>query len=327
MVPLPTKFSYTNQIYELFGNIVLMEKDGVLITEPSLLNNCVNYRDIQISKFSNQKIVTIAAEKRKDSDLPSWKVLIDKLNNNSSNQESNLFGQLIQNYSDRFEDLLSPSTQGSTPDHNKEDSFVDMAEVMEKKKMKLMETLPSICFTSHVKSLDDCSLEISATQKFLLELGYSIDAFASTVIQEGLPQIFSCWQNNTMRAVAKMIMENYFNSSLEGFQSDEFEAPLLLKSGYVKNVKFQIHLLLRKESVGFTMDTIFTILSKNTPFFQEKALDQQLNLEFLNLMNFKEIEMASFLSMFYQESPSLHYTNMDKICRIQEIDDTEDDDD
>jgi hypothetical protein len=325
MVPLPTKFSYSNQIYELFGNIVLMEKDGVLITEPSLLNHCVNYRDIQISKFANQKLVTIAAEKRKDSDLPNWKNLVEKLSN-SSNEESQAFGQIVQNYSERYEDFFSPSTQESTPDHNKEDSFVDSAEVMEKKKAKIMESSPSICFTSHVKSQEESTIEISATQKFLLELGYSIDAFASTVIQEGLPQLFSCWQNNTMRAVAKVIMENYFNATLEGFQSCEFEAPLLLKSGYVKNVKFQIHLLLRKESVGFTMDTIFTILGKNTPFFQEKSLDQQLNLEFLNLMNFKEIEMASFLSMFYQESPSLHYTNMDKICRIQEIDDTEDDD-
>ena len=56
-----------------------MEKDGVLITEPSLLNNCVNYRDIQISKFANQKIVTIAAEKRKDSDLPHWYLVCGKI--------------------------------------------------------------------------------------------------------------------------------------------------------------------------------------------------------------------------------------------------------
>jgi len=45
-------------------------------------------------------------------------------------------------------------------------------------------------------------------------------------------------------------------------------------------------------------------------------------------MNFKEKEMATFLSIFYQETPALRYTNMDKVCRIQEItsDDDEDDD-
>jgi len=107
---------------------------------------------------------------------------------NSSNEESQAFGQIVQNYSERYEDFFSPSTQESTPDYNKEDSFVDMAEVMGKKKAKIMEASPSICFTSHVKSQEESMIEISATQKFLLELGYSIDAFASTVIQEGLPQ-------------------------------------------------------------------------------------------------------------------------------------------
>lgn len=34
-------------------------------------------------------------------------------------------------------------------------------------------------------------------------------------------------------SMAKLLMENYFTARQEGFKTSEFEAPLLLKSGYV----------------------------------------------------------------------------------------------
>lgn len=49
-----------------------MEKDGALITEPSLINNYITYRDVQVTKLSNQMLVTLFAEKRKDIPVSDW---------------------------------------------------------------------------------------------------------------------------------------------------------------------------------------------------------------------------------------------------------------
>lgn len=86
-------------------------------------------------------------------------------------------------------------------------------------------------------------------------------------------------------------------------------------------------MFVNKEKQGLTTDIVFTLLSKNTPFFQEKTSEHFLNVDFLTIMNFQENEMAFFLSYYYKESPSLRYTNMDKVCRIKEIDDDSDDED
>lgn len=116
-------------------------------------------------------------------------------------------------------------------ENDKKDQSVENVELIKKKK-KLMETYPSICFTSKIRGQEDDSLEISVNQKFLSEIGYSTDSFASTVLHEGLPQLFS-YQNDATNTIAKFIMENFFISSPEGLHTQEFEAPLLLKSGYV----------------------------------------------------------------------------------------------
>ena len=68
------------------------------------------------------------------------------------------------------------------------DTVNEENDLLEKKKNKLMESHPSICITSRLRRQNDDITEVSVNQKFLTEIGYTPDSFASTVLQEGIPQ-------------------------------------------------------------------------------------------------------------------------------------------
>lgn len=288
--------------------------------EPSLVNNCVNYRDVQVTKLANQKLITLFTERRKDVQPSDWQFLVNKLKSYNDAESSEL-AKTIQSFCQDYEQTVFAELrrEDSNGQNESQSSKVDT------RKTKLMENHPSICFTSVLNGQNDGLTEISINQKFLSEIGYSTDSFASTVLQEGIPQLMP-YDSNVTESMAKILMGNFSAARQEGFKTSEFEAPLLLKSGYVKSVKIQMNLFFKKEKSGVVMDVILTILSKKTPFFQEKALESCLNSDFLHTMNFKEKEMAQFFSMYYNESPTLRYTNMNKVCRVMEVtgDDSDD---
>ena len=58
----------------------------------------------------------------------------------------------------------------------------------EKKISRLFEKYPCIVFNSSKQSSSSKLKEICFNEQYLSELGYSLETFASTVLQEGLPK-------------------------------------------------------------------------------------------------------------------------------------------
>lgn len=56
------------------------------------------------------------------------------------------------------------------------------------KRTKLLEAFPCLIVKSHLNKKGFGLVEIVLNEKFLAELGYSIESFSTTVLQEGLPQ-------------------------------------------------------------------------------------------------------------------------------------------
>jgi len=95
----------------------------------------------------------------------------------------------------------------------------------------------------------------------------------------------------------------------------------------VREVKYKIYCLMNYENNSFGIDIVMAILDKGEPYLDfMKALELQMNDEFIEEMGKKEEEKQYFLSSYYNTSYSQQYSNMDKICKIREMSICDEDD-
>jgi len=74
------------------------------------------------------------------------------------------------------------------------------------------------------------------------------------------------------------------------------------------------------EQEKFGSDTIFVVTDQGSPYLYtqiDKSL--HLNKDFVDLMRTKEKEMAHFLLTYYNYPISQTYSNLNKICKIKEL--------
>ena len=49
-----------------------MEKGGILVAEPSLINNFKTFKDVQVTKHQNEKVVTVFPQKKREFNPHRW---------------------------------------------------------------------------------------------------------------------------------------------------------------------------------------------------------------------------------------------------------------
>lgn len=88
----------------------------------------------------------------------------------------------------------------------------------------------------------------------------------------------------------------------------------------MKDIRYQMHVLMNYETNTFGMDVIIAIVAKGEPYLpSQKNLTDKLNESFIQEMIVRENEAEYLLSTFYNEKIQKKYTDMNKMCHIKEI--------
>lgn len=110
--------------------------------------------------------------------------------------------------------------------------FVKTTAKTVQRKKEIYEKYPCVELQFRLKNHQSQLSEIVFADKFIKELGYSEDSFISTVLNEGIPRLMM--SEAPFSSEIRLLLENYFHISNDGFEAPENHATLLLKSGYVR---------------------------------------------------------------------------------------------
>lgn len=88
-------------------------------------------------------------------------------------------------------------------------------------------------------------------------------------------------------------------------------------------MKYRVHCLMNYEHNSFGMDLVFAITSKEEPLASGIRPAARVNEAFIEALNAKEQQGNYFLSSYYGVSLNSNSMNMDKVCRIKELSELE----
>jgi len=101
------------------------------------------------------------------------------------------------------------------------------------KRLFILSSYPAFELRYRMKKDEVKLTELCFNETFLREVGYTLENFTSTVLAEGLPQIFPRSEVQIAMAIHKSFLENFMGNEIE---TPELEAQLYMKSGYVLKI-------------------------------------------------------------------------------------------
>ena len=318
LIPCPLKFIYTCNIYRIYGDINLREHEGTLITDTTLLNHRLSCKDIQIIDGQDHKMVQLTLDINFQFQLPPWQLVTAKLRESEST-ELVRWANIIENYTLRYENMLRSFSNREANLNGEEEERLKIVDFESRKKLqKFFKKYACINFKTKFKNNNMHVTEICLNDKYLNELGYSIDSFTLTVLREGVPHLVPVNNTHTVQA----LMENYHNvENSSEYKTAEFNSSLTVKNGYSRRIKYKVYYLPTFEDGFIGYDCFVPITGKESPTYlsSENPSYCSLNKQFLDQMLTQEKESDGFLKKFYNTSIQQKYTTMDKVCKVKEL--------
>jgi len=316
MIPYPLKFIYTQKIFCLYAGIGLREYQGTLYTESSVLNEYLMYTGVEVKAEKDYKCFSVNFERKEEFKLPPWQYQVEKLMESQS-QELRGWGERIKNFSMKHEDLFRALNNGEkTFGGYKEDQLTHLTQEADRKINSLFENLPCLMFTSRVKKGESFIKRIDFNDKYINEVGYSLDSMATTLLQEGMPRIMPY----DTQCSAKILIDGFYNAGGIGCETPETISDLPMKNGFTKKVRFKTYYLgAFRDEDSYEFHGVIVILGKEEDTHKELQTEYLLNKKFLKKMISKEKEMNKFLNRYYDTSINLPYTSINKTCQIKEL--------
>lgn len=301
-----------------------MEHHNTIVTEPSFLNNYKFFKNIHIANTPGQKVVKLMAEDRQYEPV-NWKQVVERFENSESTQIQS-WSESVKNFCERYETIIrdfeTAESSGLSSDALK--SYQEMTNKTAKLSQNLFNNYPCIEMKSQLKNGQIRLTEMLYSEKFVNELGYSLESFASTVFEEGLPKMLP-FDNQCGSMAAKFRLDKYLTIDKEGAQSEDVETCLIMKSGYMKKIKVRINYNCSYDKGVLNFHVFITIVARQRPFIDSANFgDIKVSSDFVKAMSSKELEMTNFLSTYYGQTLEQRYTNLDKICKIKELKDFSD---
>lgn len=317
-IPPPAKYVYSSTVYSIFGDIPCTFYKGEIATEISLYNETKNFKDIAVNKVNEQTIVTLKPTLKTDKYVPDWTELTNILSQ-TEDEKMNEWAKNIKSFCHTYSKVMQRQSRKKMKSGPRKQFFYHVTDETNSQSTRLFENFPCIKLRYRIKNHQNQLKEILLNERFVKEMGYSIDNFVTTVLQEGFPQLLP-YENPLGPVVLKALIKNYFTIGDNGYQVDELACPLLMRNNLAKNMKFKSYFLMNYEDSVFGMDIIFAITAADEPYVMPKVkLNQELNNEFINLMSSQEGEIDYFVSNFYDQSIKRNYTNFHKTCMLKEI--------
>lgn len=316
-IPQNSKYIHLNPVYPVCGDMPLMQFQDGLTTEISLFNESKTYRDMVVKEMYDQKVLAVRPIPKKNSEFLSQSEILEKLSHLDTMEIAD-WAKVLKVFYQKYDKVMKRQTRKKTKSDTRKKFYVQVTSKTEQTKKDLYASYPCYEIKFRIKNHHSQLNEILFNENFLKEIGYSTDSFVSTILKEGIPQLMSYDSSNSFSI--KSLIENYFQIEDSGFLIPDLESTLLLKNGFVKKIKYQMHILMNYEANTFGMDIVWSILSKEEPYLtQEKNLLDKINECFIQEMAVRENEADHFLSVFYNQSIQKRYTNINKICTIKEL--------
>jgi len=325
VIPYPLKFIYTQKIFCLYAGIGLREHQGTLYSESSVLNEYLMYTGVEVQAEKEYKRFSVNFERKEEFKLPPWQYQVEKLMESHSS-ELRGWGERIKNFSLKHEDLFRALNNGEkTFGGYKEDEIACLTQESDRKIGAMFEKLPCLMFTSTVKKGESFIKRIDFNDRYINEIGYSVDSMATTLLQEGMPRIMP----NDTACPAKLLVDGFYNAGGIGCETPEIISELPMKNGFTKKVRYKMYYMGAYRGDSYELHGLVVILGKEEDTHKELATEYLLNKKFLKKMISKEKETNKFLNKYYSTSINLPYTSINKTCQIRELfvnkEETEDD--
>jgi len=325
MIPYPLKFSYGPQkMHQLYGDVILMEHHDTVVTETSLLNHFKVFKHAQLIEYQNTKLIKVLVENKAGATSINWHETIEKFKNSESNQIRS-WAEPVKAFCERHERVLKEveDIYYNGCSSQRLQFYKEMTDKTVQMRQNLNKIFPCIEVKSQIKDGRFQITELIYNEKFLNEIGHSLETCSTSIFQEGLPRLIP-FESNCGSLAAKLRLDKHLVIEKEGYQSEDVETCLIMKSGYMKKVKLRFHYHSSFEKEMLCFNIFATIVAKQKPFIDVSMhAGHQVNKDFVRLMSNKEEEMSNFLSLYYNKAPELIYTNLDKVCKIKELSDPE----
>lgn len=319
VIPLPLKYTYPYQIHRLYGDVILMEHQNTLVTEPSLINNFKIFKNVQITETYKEKLVKVLAED-KATELTNWPELVQRLENSDSSRFKE-WASSIKGFCERYENIIKDfeTTQYAGLSKKTLEDYEEMTQITGKVRQNLIKNFPFLECKYQLKNGKIQLNEFIFSEKFLAEIGFTTENFASMVFQEGLPKIVP-WESQCTTLQAQFRLDKFLKIDKDGFQSEDSETCLIMRSGYMKKIKLRVNYHSSYEKGILNFHVFATVIARQRPYLDlTKSVEDKMSTEFVRIMSNKEQEMAQFMSKYYDIVPEQRFTNIDRICLIKEI--------
>jgi len=323
IIPLPSKYDFNTDALLLYGNIALLQKNNDFFTDFSLLNQFHVYSDIQVKKYHNQRLVSIKVERRIEARFPRWKNVAKKMIK-AKDPNAKRWGKAIKSFSVSYEAMMTEywnKVGKMVLEYNYKEKVEALQAATEERRRELHAHYPCLQFKTHFRGYENHLTEVVLNEKFLQMVGYTPEAFASVVLSEGLPEFIPLNLETNSQFIQNTLENCLKKETNDDFQPLEIEAIVLTKSGYVKPVKIQVHILMTHENTEYGSFTIFVITDQGQayPRPKDEEIMGSVNPSFMNVMLARKQEATDFLSSYYSHTGSLLYTNLHRVCKIKEL--------
>jgi len=309
IIGLPPKYLPLNDIYLLPGNIPFSQKNDGFITELSWLNEFHVFREVEFLDKDGEKGLVIHVERRTDSRFPRLKNFTDKLLK-TRNSELRSWGKIIKGFCQTCKNIRTNFDHEKILQVKQEVTSPPVSETR-------AEGVATIKLKSYFRGSESNLTQIFVNENFIRTFGFSLEAFCSHVLSEGLPKIFEDQDENNSDFLYKML-EELNTADKSNKKTSLIEASIKTKSGYIKNVKVQAEFQINYHNDRFESDLSFHIINQEPLCFLSNNV-QTINENFLQAIKQTEQQAKEFIQTFYNSSILLTYTSQDQMCKIKEI--------
>jgi len=198
-----------------------------------------------------------------------------------------------------------------------EEKLREITELTQKKIQKLFEKYPCINFTSTTEKNSAKIKGMVFNEQYLQELGYSLESFATTILQEGFPRLMPI----DTACCAKILIDNYYTLGSEGAETPEIVSDIIIKNGYMRKIRYKMYYFPSYRNRAYDVSAVLVITGKErTVTMEEREEKCEMNKRFLKKIIRKEKEINKFMHKFYDRTLNLPYTSVHKVCRIRDLD-------
>jgi len=315
LIPAPLKFVYTQKVFFFYADLVLTEIRGSLMAETSMMNKFVTYPEITVKPEKDYKIITIDVQRKDDCALPPWQYQVEKLLESES-PELKEWGKRLRLFCLKHEDMMRSVNSGNSAFAGlKMEHLTQLAHEAEARVSRLFSKYPCLMFTTSLTAAGSRMKQITLNEKYINEVGYSIDSLITNVLQEGMPRMLPL----DTACSAKMLVESFYNVEGNKNETPDIISDLPLKKGFNKKIRYKIHYVGEFKDDGYDLHGVVTLLGKEDDVHKDFS-EGLINKKFVRKMISKEKEANKFLQKYYDDQEATHsYANIDKVCLIKEI--------